>query len=127
MKTVVGRTAEYCLGRELHKPSDRHEPCYRIHWPVHYYYDLLVGLDCLPVLGYRKDQLLGYSVNFLRKKQRPHGRWDLDSLLPDPYRELVDWFAKHLGKCPVRPTFEAEGKPIKMVALRALTVRSRVG
>ena len=126
MKAVVERTAGYYLEHELHSQGDRYEPWYRFHWPVHYYYDLLVGLDCLTALGYGKDPRLRYAIDLLRKKRRPDGRWVLDALQPDPYQEFVDWFAKHPGNCPVPLKFETEGNPSKMITLRALTVLSRV-
>ena len=126
MTAVVERTAEYYLEHELHNQGDRYEPWYRFHWPVHYYYDLLVGLDCLTELGYGKDPRLGYALDLLCKKQRPDGRWDLDALQPDPYQEFVDWFATHPGKCPEPLTFEEVGKPSKMITFRALAVLSRV-
>jgi hypothetical protein len=51
LQAGVERSAEYYLERELHIQGERYEPWYRFHWPVHYYYDLLVGLDCLTALG----------------------------------------------------------------------------
>jgi hypothetical protein len=126
MTAVVERTAEYYLEHELHHQGERYEPWYRFHWPVHYYYDLLVGLDCLTELGYGNDPRLGTALDLLRKKQRPDGRWNLDALQPDPYPEFVEWFASHPGKCPEPLTFEEVGKPSKMITLRALTVLSRV-
>src|SRR3989442_755588 len=45
MKSAVELGAEYYLGKELHKQGGEYPPWYRFHYPVHYYYDLLVGLD----------------------------------------------------------------------------------
>jgi hypothetical protein len=127
MKACVEQAAEYYLEHELHQQGARYEPWYRFHWPVHYYYDLLVGLDCLTALGYGQDPRLGFALDLLRKKQRPDGRWILDAYQPDPYQEFVAWFATHPGKCPVPLTFETDGRPSKMITLRALTVLARVG
>jgi hypothetical protein len=127
MKGCVERSAEYYLERELHIQGDRYEPWYRFHWPVHYYYDLLVGLDCLTALGYGDDRRLGYALDLLRKKQRPDGRWNLDAAQPDPDPESARWFADHPEKRPAPLTFEGAGRPSKMITLRALTVLSRIG
>lgn len=126
MKACAARTAEYYLEHELHQQGTRYDPWYRFHWPVHYYYDLLVGLDCLTALGYGQDPRLGYALDLLRKKQRSDGRWNLDAVQPDPYEEFVAWFKTHPGKCPIPLTFEKEGNPSKMITLRALTILSRV-
>ncbi|HXY47154.1 MAG TPA: hypothetical protein VEK13_04585 [Thermoplasmata archaeon] len=127
MRSVVERTAEYYLERELHQQGDRYEPWYRFHWPTHYYYDLLVGLDCLTALGYGNDRRLGYALDLLRSKQRKDGKWNLDATQTDPDSESARWFAQHPEKRPVPLTFEEPGQPSKMITLRARTVLSRVG
>ncbi len=127
MTTCVERSAEYYLERELHVQGDRYEPWYRFHWPTHYYYDLLVGLDCLTALGYRDDSRLTYALDLLRKKQRPDGRWNLDADQPDPDLEGARWYAEHPKNRPTPLSFEAAGQPSKMITLRALTVLARVG
>ncbi|MCI4331073.1 MAG: hypothetical protein L3K19_04420 [Thermoplasmata archaeon] len=127
MRECVERSAEYFLDHELHVQGPRYEPWYRFHWPVHYYYDLLVGLDCLTALGYGQDRRLGYALGLLRKKQRPDGRWNLDTPQPDPDPETAEWFAAHPERRPEPLTFEVAGRPSKMITLRALTVLSRVG
>ena len=45
MKECVEKGAEFYLEKELHRQGERYEPWYRFHWPVHYHYDLLVGLE----------------------------------------------------------------------------------
>jgi hypothetical protein len=126
MKDCVERSAEYYLEHELHVQGERYEPWYRFHWPVHYYYDLLVGLDCLTALGYGEDRRLGYALELLRKKQRADGRWILDAVQPDYDPETAQWFAKHPKQRPTPLTFELAGRPSKMITLRALTVLSRL-
>jgi len=127
MEECVERGAEYFLERELHIQGDRYEPWYRFHWPTHYYYDLLVGLECLTALGYGKDPRLGFALDLLRKKRRPDGRWNLDAVQTDPDAEGAQWFARHPEKRPVPLSFESANKPSKMITLRALRVLSRVG
>ena len=126
MQSVVERTAEHYLEHELHQQGDRYEPWYRFHWPTHYYYDLLVGLDCLTALGYGKDRRLGYALELLRSKQRKDRKWNLDAAQLDPDLETAQWFADHPEKRPIPLTFEEAGRPSKMITLRALTVLSRV-
>ncbi len=127
IQACVERTAEYYLEHELHQQGDRYEPWYRFHWPVHYYYDLLIGLGCLTALGYGRDPRLGYALDLLRSKRRPDGRWNLDAAQPDPDPETARWFEEHPERRPAPLTFEAAGRPSKMITLRALTVLSRIG
>ncbi len=126
MEGCVERAAEYFLERELHVQGDRYEPWYRFHWPTHYYYDLLVGLDCLTALGYAKDPRLGFALKLLRQKRRPDGRWNLDAEQPDPDPESARWYAEHPERRPTPLVFETPGRPSKMITLRALTVLSRL-
>ena len=127
METVVERTAEYYLDRELHRQGDRYEPWYRFHWPVHYYYDLLVGLDCLTALGYGTDRRLGFALELLRSKRRNDGRWNLDAVQLDPDPESERWLSQHPKQRPAPLAFEPAGRASKMITLRARTVLSRVG
>lgn len=127
MKGCVERGAEYFLDRELHCQGERYEPWYRFHWPVHYYYDILVGLDILTALGYGDDPRLGFALAHLRKKQRPDGRWNLDAVQPDWRPAAARWYAEHPDKRPTPLAFETARRPSKMITLRALTVLSRVG
>ena len=126
METVVDRTAEYYLERELHSQGDEYEPWYRFHWPVHYYYDLLVGLDCLTALGYGQDRRLGFALGLLRSKRRKDGTWNLDAVQTDPDPDTATWFAEHPEKRPVPLAFEAVGQPSKMITLRARAVLARL-
>jgi hypothetical protein len=123
MKDCVERGAEFFLEKELHRQGERYEPWYRFHWPVHYYYDLLVGLDVLTALGYGDDPRLGFALAHLRKKRRPDGRWNLDANRP----ESVTMLAEPPSKGPIPLAFETASRPSKMITLRALTVLSRVG
>jgi hypothetical protein len=127
MQDCVERAAEFYLDRELHRQGARYEPWYRFHWPVHYYYDLLVGLDVLTALGYGQDSRLEYALAHLRKKQRTDGRWNLDAVHPDLRGPAARYWAAHPTQRPTPLTFEKAGRPSKMITLRALTVLSRVG
>lgn len=126
MHACVERGAEYYLERELHVQGDRYEPWYRFHWPTHYYYDLLVGLDCLTALGYTDDRRLRFALDLLRRKRRRDGRWNLDADQPDPDPESARWYAAHPKQRPTPLSFETPGRPSKMITLRARLVLSRL-
>ncbi|MDE1819375.1 MAG: hypothetical protein KGJ23_03525 [Euryarchaeota archaeon] len=126
MRRCVQSAAEYFLERELHRQGDPYEPWNRFHWPTHYYYDLLVGLDCLTALGYARDPRLGHALDLLRSKRRKDGRWNLDAHQTDPDAEGARWFAAHPEKRPTPLVFEEAGQPSKMITLRALRVLQRV-
>ena len=127
MHEVVEKGAEFFLEKELHNQGARYEPWYRFHWPVHYRYDLQVGLDTLTALGYEDDKRLGYALDLLRSKQRPDGRWNLDANHPDMTPAARKYYAEHPKQLPVPLAFEDAGQPSKMITLRALTILSRVG
>ncbi len=126
MKDCVERAAEYFLDRELHRQGERYEPWFRFHWPVHYYYDLLLGLEMLTALGYGDDPRLGFALAHLAKKRRSDGRWNLDAVHPDGPAHYEKYFREHPKDRPTPLTFERAGQPSKMITLRALTVLSRV-
>jgi hypothetical protein len=126
MQDCVDRAAEFYLDRELHRQGERYPPWYRFHWPVHYYYDVLVGLDVLTALGYGQDPRLGYALAHLRKKQRANGCWNLDAVHPDLEGPPVRYWAEHPTQRPTPLAFEKVGLASKMITLRALTVLSRV-
>jgi len=126
MQACVERGAEFYLERELHRQGERYPPWYRFHWPVHYYYDLLVGLDVLTALGYGDDPRLRWALAFLRKRRRADGRWVLDGAHPDVQGPPAVWYAAHPKQRPTPLAFETVGRPSKMITLRALTVLARV-
>jgi len=127
MKIAVEKGAEFFLERELHKQGDRYEPWYRFHYPVHYYYDILVGLDSLTALGYSGDKRLGYAISLLKKKRRADGRWKLDAVNPDAESPQAKWNKDHPKQASVPFALEKLGKPSKMITLNALKVLSRIG
>jgi hypothetical protein len=130
MKQAVERGAEFFLERELHKQGDHYEPWYRFHYPVHYYYDLLVGLDFMTQLGYSDDERLGHAISVLKKKRRKSdGKWILDAVHPDvgDYGGIAEWFAKHPKQAPIPFSLEKVGEPSKMITLKALEILNRLG
>lgn len=129
MQRCIERCAEFYLERELHRQGGRYEPWYRFHYPVHYYYDVLVGLDLLTSLGYGEDPRMRFAIELLRSKRRPDGRWNLDAVHPDnPEGEAKyeAWYRDHPEDRPRPFALETVGAPSKMVTLRSMVVLSRV-
>lgn len=84
VRESIAKGAEFYLKRNLlHEGPVRYPPWFRIHYPNHYYYDLLVGLRLLTRLGYGKDPRLGPALRWLREKRRTDGTWALDAAHPD--------------------------------------------
>lgn len=126
IKTAVERGAEFYLRKSMDQQGARYEPWYRFHYPVHYYYDLLVGLDFMTALGYGGDKRLSRAVEILKGKRGQDGRWNLDAVHPDVEGGMADWYSKHATQAPTPFSLEKVGKPSKMVTLRALVVLGRL-
>jgi hypothetical protein len=123
MERAIERGAEFYLERRLLDEGPRYAPWYRLHYPNHYFYDLLVGLDLLTGLGFAGDRRLRPALEILAKKRRPDGRWNLERAHPDVGRGVK--LGQDLSK--IRPlAIEAAGGPSKWITLRALTVLRRV-
>lgn len=109
--------AEFFLERELHRQGPRYDPWYRFHYPVFYFYDILVGLEMMTALGYGGDPRLRFALSLLEKKRRSDGRWLMDALHPDVMHPVHD-----------KPfALEPAGAPSKIITLRALTVLAHAG
>ncbi len=123
MERAVERGAEFYLDRKLVEEGRRYAPWYRFHYPVHYFYDVLVGLDVLTELGYAGDRRLKPALQILREKRRSDGTWVLDRVHPDEVP------ASRAGATArkLRPlTLERAGEPSKWITLEALRVKKRV-
>jgi len=128
MKLACERGAEFFLERELHKQGARWEPWYRFHYPVHYYYDLLVGLDFMTALGYSGDRRLAYAISLLKEKRREDGSWNLDANRPEDSPALRAWKKQHPKSNDLTPfVLEEPGHPSKMITLTAMKVLKRFG
>jgi hypothetical protein len=123
MKEAVGKGAEFFLERELHNQGGRYGPWYRFHYPTHYYYDLLVGLDFITALGYGDDRRLKYAISLLKEKRGPDGKWKLDAVHPDLEGGMAKWYSK---KPPIPFALEKPGSPSKMITLIALKITQRL-
>jgi len=127
MTRAVELAAEFYLQRELHTQGAHYEPWYRFHDPVHYYYDLLVGLDFMTALGYGGDPRLRYAVSVLKEKRRQDGRWNLDAVHPDMEGKMWEWYTKNPKHTPTPFALERKEEPSKMITLRAMIILRRLG
>jgi len=101
----------------------RYPPWFRIHYPNHYYYDLLVGLRILTRLGYGADPRLAPALRWLRGKQRPDGTWALDAAHPDLDSKLAGYRARGI----IHPVLlEPLSEPSRWATVEALSVLARV-
>lgn len=125
VRRSLERGAEFYLSRHLMEEGRvRYPPWFRIHYPNHYYYDLLVGLDALTRLGHGKDPRLRPALRWLEGKRRRDGTWALDADHPDLDPE-------HGGYAFPRPVFplrlEAPGRPSRWATVSALAVLAHTG
>ena len=124
IRRSVERGAEFYLERELlHEGPTPYAPWFRLHYPVHYYYDVLVGLDMLTRLGYGADPRLRPALDLLRSKRNADGSWNLEAVHPD-----VDPAAGYTPKTPIYPyALELPGQPSRWITVTALAVLARTG
>ncbi|HLB68764.1 MAG TPA: hypothetical protein VJN63_09945 [Thermoplasmata archaeon] len=117
-KSTVERGAEFYLERRLLREGrHRYAPWERLHYPVHYYYDVLVGLETLCRLGYGDDPRMRPARELLVRKRRPDGTWKLDAIHPDLGRG-ANYSEEHAR----RFALERSGARSKWITLRALEV-----
>jgi hypothetical protein len=120
MNEAIERGAEFYLKRKLFQEGRRYAPWFRFHYPNHYFYDILVGLDVITQLGYADDRRLEPALKVLRDKRQRDGTWLLDKVHPD----IVP---RSSNKPDMKPlVIEEPGKPSKWITLKALTVLKRV-
>lgn len=120
---AIASGAEFYLERKLFQEGRRYAPWFRFHYPTHYYYDILVGLDVLTELGYAGDPRLGPALEMLRDKRRSDGTWLLDRVHPDE----GPTGPRGPSARKVRPfALERAGRPSKWITLTALRVLKRV-
>ena len=74
IRNSIERGAEFYLERRLmHEGGKRYSPWFRFHYPNHYFYDILVGLDVMTRLGYGYDRRLRQALDILAKKRQRNG------------------------------------------------------
>jgi hypothetical protein len=125
IRAAIQRGAEFYLERGLLTERDgtTAAPWHRLHYPVHYYYDLLVGLDVLTALGYGGDERLNGPLDTLEGKRNRDGTWNLEASHPD--LEPDDTYRPRTPHYPV--ALEPVGFPSRWITLTALKVLRRAG
>lgn len=124
IKRAIERGAEFYLERRLFREGARYAPWFRLHYPNHYYYDILVGLDLITRLGYGDDKRLSDALEILKEKRGEDGKWLLDRIHPDPMS--YPWGPNNLKRKIMPFGLEEAGEPSKWITLTALRVLSRV-
>jgi hypothetical protein len=122
MIRAIEKGAEFYLERRLFKEGPRYAPWFRFHYPNHYFYDILLGLDVITELGYSDDRRLEPSLKILQRKRQSDGTWLMDKAHPDigPQTKINPEPKK------IKPLIiEPPGKPSKWITLKALTVLKR--
>ena len=113
---------------EQHLGVDKgYEPWRRIHFPRHYYYDFLLGLELATRLGNPGDSRLEPAIDLLLSKKSADGRWSLDDTHPDvdpegdpPYKPIYDEMMRNKPKNKLE--IEPPGAPSRWATLSALRV-----
>ena len=120
IKNSIDRGAEFYLERKLFHEG-RYLPWFKFHYPNHYYYDVLVGLDVITKLDYGSDKRLSAALKILNEK-RIDGKWLLDGIHPD-----IGSGAQYRLRRDVKPfALEEPRRPSKWITLTALRVLKRV-
>jgi hypothetical protein len=122
MERTIARGAEFYLERKLFEEGRKYAPWFRFHYPNHYFYDILVGLEIMIQLGFAGDRRLRPALDVLREKRRRDGTWIMDKLHPD-----IGPGTKHNPDIKeIRPlVIEPPKEPSKWITLKALTVLKR--
>jgi hypothetical protein len=124
VRRSIERGAEFYLKRRLMvEGSDRYAPWFRIHYPNHFFYDLLVGLRMLTRLGYGGDARLKPAVKWLQSQRNRGGTWELGGIHPNFDENIPGYTFRQ----PILPLMlEGPGQPSQWATVEALSVLSRV-
>lgn len=123
MEQAISRGAEFYLKRQLINEGRPYAPWRRLHYPNHYFYDVLVGLDVLTQLGFAGDRRLRPALRILTEQRRGQGPWLLGPAHPD----VGSGVTIHPDKEKIRPlVIEKPGESSKWITLKALQVLKRV-
>jgi hypothetical protein len=124
VKGAIERGAQFYLERHLlNEGSTPYAPWQRLHYPNHYYYDFLVGLDVLTRLGFSNDKRLSRALDLLESKPSADGRWLLEGAHPD-----VTPGEDYNLRTPFFPfCLEMVGWPSAWITVTALAVLRRAG
>lgn len=113
MEQAIARGVEFYLERKLIGEGKTDPAWLSFHYPNHYYYDTLVGLDILTQLGFGGERRLRPALDILLQKRQADGTWLMGPPPPDSQK-------------PKPLVIEKTGKPSKWITLKALRVLKRV-
>jgi hypothetical protein len=129
VQRAIDRGVEFLLSQRLGVESG-YEPWRRIHFPRHYYYDFLLGLELVTSLGDPQDPRLKSAFNLLLAKSLFGNRWILDITHPDvdpegdpPYKQIWEKFLATVVRLEVEPA----GIPSRWATLAASRVLLKTG
>ena len=108
VRTAIERGAEFFLKRRLIHEGRPSRTWVTLHYPWHYIYDYLVGLDFMTRLGYARDNRIQEAFAMLISARKPNGRWNLNGNNRYPYLEKA-------------------GQPSKMITFLALRALKQSG
>ncbi|HEY7588474.1 MAG TPA: hypothetical protein VIB49_07000 [Thermoplasmata archaeon] len=111
VRDAIGRGAEFFLSRRLHEEGPPYPPRYRLRYPPHYHYNILVGLDFITALGYGSDPRTGEALEMLRGKRKADGRWVLDRPPGDMVLETPQEPSKMITFLALRILRRSDGRP----------------
>ncbi len=107
VREAIERGAAFYLEHGLLHEGAAYPRWSELHYPWHYWYDVLVGLDFMSALGRGADPRLDEALAVLRSKRLSDGRWPIEGT-----NGLV--------------RLEARGRPSRMITFLALRVLRRV-
>jgi len=126
---AIKRGLEFFLEQRLGVNAG-YEPWRRIHFPRHYYYDFLLGLELATSLGDAEDARLKPALDLLLSKRSADSRWALDATHPDvdpegdpPYKPIY----AEMMRTTVRLEVEPPSAPSRWATLAAMRVLQNVG
>ncbi len=107
VREAIRKGGEFFLKRRLLHEGRPSKRWMSLHYPWHFFYDVLAGLDFTTALGYGNDHRTSEAFSVLLSKRRPDGRWA---------SEGNNWYPLPLEK---------PGAPSKMITFLALRVLKR--
>jgi len=123
IRKSIERGAEFFLDRRLmNEGRIQYKPWLRIHYPNHYYYDVLVGLRILTRLGYGSDPRMDRAFRWLLRKRSRDGTWALDAIHPDVTLDPGDtWWTTAIFPM----VLEQAGAPSRWATVEALSILAK--
>jgi len=115
IREAIRHGAEFFLNRRLLHEGASAREWPKLHYPWHYFYDVLVGLDFMVRLGYGNDSRLHEAMSLLISKRRSDGKWVLEGIHGARRTDK-----RFMPVVPLR--IESPHKPSKMITFLAMRV-----